>query len=253
MHWKTLLVLSAAALVLAACGGDDDDDSTPTPVPTATVSGSPGTVVTPTPGTGPTGTPGPALDSAQFEVVDSISYSTDTGLYFVGEVQNNSDQDAIITIGISLTDEAGTEVGSGGDRLQARPFTPPGEKMPFKMLIAGGPETWATETFAVTAREATDEEVARVYTDFVFDGASTSQTEQGIHVQGVLRNVGTLDMNPIKIMFIARDGDGRIIGAWGANPQGGLLAGAETVFAFPVLDVPAPPANFDLIAYAFRS
>ena len=43
------------------------------------------------------------------------------------------------------------------------------------------------------------------------------------------------------------------IGAWGTNPQGGLAAGAQTNFAFPVLDVPAPPANYDLTAYAFRS
>jgi hypothetical protein len=256
MHWRSFTALLAVTLVVfSACGGDDGDSATPAPTATAASTPAAGTPTpifgenTATPGP-PTGTPGPEIDSSLFPVIDSISYNAEAGLYFVGEVQNNSDRNAIIVVRLSLKDSAGTEIGSGEDRLQSQPYTAPGETFPFKMLIAGTGGEWTQEDFTVTAREATEGEIAHVYDDFEITGSGVVQAELGVTVQGIIRNTGTVDMSAIKIMFIARDIDRRIIGAWGANPPA-LAAGAETVFGFPVLDVPAPPANYDIWAYGY--
>ena len=111
------IILFSSLLLAASCGGDKKTTEVERIVsPEATEDnagdGEPSRTIEAT--ATKRATPKPSTKAAQVQVLNYLAKPSDFGLYFVGEVVNNGDEDAgSIDIVITLTDEAGNVVGTG--------------------------------------------------------------------------------------------------------------------------------------------
>src|SRR5438093_7086055 len=156
------LAVSLALLAWPACGGSDKGSEV---------------TISPTPGQSPAAAAsGPAASTAAgetasgasgFRIISATPFTNKNGLYFVGEVSNESGADAaFVSVRLTLMDGGGNVLATGKDGLEALTLLPAGRRMPFKMSMSAAPAQWADQQFTVLHDPPSDAAREENYTDF---------------------------------------------------------------------------------------
>jgi len=242
------LAVSLALLAWPACGGSNKGSEV---------------TISPTPGQSPAAAAsGPAASTAAgetasgasgFRIISATPFTNKNGLYFVGEVSNESGADAaFVSVRLTLMDGGGNVLATGKDGLEALTLLPAGRRMPFKMSMSAAPAQWADQQFTVLHDPPSDAAREENYTDFELSDVSVQANAgaSGVLVQGLIKNTGAKPASRSRLVFVGRDAAGDVVAAWAANGPAALGAGASDTFAFPVLDVAVAPATYQVLVRA---
>lgn len=248
----------AFVALTTACLGSGDPEGSPTlkPAPTIQRDEETGERITPAPTpvelTGvELGAPRSGPEINGFDVLNYTHFiREDFGTYFLGEVRNNRDADAVAPpVTITLRNDDGEIIGRSADGLRPYGIVKAGETTYFKMQLDA--REWASEEFEIAFEPAGPEHREAEYTSFDFSNVSiTDEIPPGLLVQGHIVNTGDRTARAIRLTFVGLDGDGNVISGYGTHGPEVMAPGERAEFVIRALDAWVMPHSYEIIAHA---
>jgi len=191
----------------------------------------------------PTSTPTPL----PFEVTGLSFYETPTGsLWCLGQVENTSGRAMErVQVQVSLYDE-GDKVLAMGSAFVALAIVPQGGKVPFAILFATPPPSFAKYQAIPLSGEAVTYLGSR-YLDLAITEQEGESEGHYFTVKGLVQNTGQANAQTVAVLVTTYDAQGRVTGFRQADLESDLAAGESAPFKVNLL-----PFGGTVVTYAVQ-